>query len=146
MKLHNFFFTVSLIFITASICFSQTKAEPVSESVRSSAAYAEIILRTTELESELEELLISYTEEFPKVKELRYELKLLQNDLERISKIKQTEAGKLTLALGKLIVRKAEVATDYWVLRNRYNDEHPDAKKAKRKLEIFENAVRKIMD
>lgn len=144
MSFQKLLFITLLFLCSATICLSQTKT--IAAEVKSSAAYAEIILRQTEVESDLEELLVSYTEEFPKVKELRYELKLLQTDFNKIAKMKPNEAGKLTQALGKLLVRKAQVATDYWFLKERYNEEHPDVKKAKRKLQIFENAVKKIMD
>jgi hypothetical protein len=145
MKYRNLFLIVSLVLISAALSPAQTKTAAPPESVRASPAFAEIILRSTELESELEELLTSYTEEFPRVKERRYELKFLQADLERISKMKPAEAGKLTLALGKLLVRRAQLATDHQFLKDRYNEEHPDVKKAKRKLDIFDNAIKKIM-
>lgn len=119
---------------------------PLSQEVRSSAAFAEILLRTTELESKLEELLISYKDDFPKVKETRYELNLLQADINTISKLRTSETNKLTQGLGKLLVRRAEVATDYLVTSSRVSAEHPDAKKAKRKLEIFNNAINQILD
>ncbi len=43
------------------------------------------------------------------------------------------------------MVRKAEIATDYQNLKSRYDDEHPQTKRAKRKLEIFDNAINEIM-
>ena len=134
-------FAIFTIFALSIISHAQN----VSNEVRSSAAFAEVVLRMAELESQLEELLVSYTEEFPKVKESRYELSVLQNDLNYMARMKPSEHGKLTQALGKLLVRKAELATDYWVIEKRYNKEHPDAKKAKRKLDIFEKAVAKIL-
>ncbi len=118
---------------------------PISQEVKSSAAFAEIILRATELESNLQGLLVGYTKEHPKVKEIRYELNLLQKDLSNMSKMRGSETRKLNQALGKLLVRKAQITTNYWVIKSRYSDEHPDAKKAKRKVEIFEKAVRQIL-
>lgn len=116
-----------------------------AQEIRASAAFAEVVLRRTELESNLEELLVSYQEEFSKVKEARYELGLLKSELIRFSKMSASDAPKLTLAAGKLIVRRAELATNYWSLVNRYNESHPDVKKAKRKLEIFDTAIDEIM-
>ncbi len=113
--------------------------------IRASAGYAEVLLRRTELESNLEELLVSYQEEFPRVKEARHELGLLDSELSRFGKMKASDAPKLTLALGKLIVRRSELATSYWSLSNRYSESHPDVKKAKRKLEIFDAAIEKIL-
>ena len=116
-----------------------------TDPIRSSPAYAELLLRKTELLSDLEALLIDYTEEFPKVQEIRYESGLLQKELERLTGVNPAEAGKLTLALGKLLVRKAELDTDVWSLRKTYNDDYPEVKRAKKKIEIFENAIREIM-
>ncbi len=124
---------------------SKTTPAPIAREVRSSAAYAEILLQQTELEAELEELLVSYKEEFPKVKELRYELGVLKKELARILQLRASESDKLTLALGKLMVRKAALSTNYWTLKNRFNNTHPKVKRAKRKLEIFEKAIKKIL-
>ncbi len=115
------------------------------QAVKSSPAFAELILRKTERESELEEFLIDYTEEFPKVKELKFELILLQNALDKISAVNVSESGKLTLALGKLLVRKIEIAVDLWNLKRQYNDDHPEVKRARRKVEVFEKAIREIL-
>ena len=113
--------------------------------IRSTPAFAEIILRKTELDANVEEMLVSYKEDFPRVKKARYEIGLLQAELRNFARTPDIEAGKLTLALGKLIVRRAELATNYWVLSNRYSDAHPDAKKAFRKLEIYDKAVKEIL-
>ncbi|NNE99058.1 MAG: hypothetical protein HKN25_08570 [Pyrinomonadaceae bacterium] len=118
---------------------------PIRTAIRHSPAFAELILRRAELESSLAELLVSYKEEFPKVKETRYELDVIRADIKEISSTSASQTGKLTLSLGKLLVRRAELATDYWVLKNRYSDQHPSTKKSKRKLEIFERAIKEII-
>ena len=114
--------------------------------VRSSPAYAELQLRRTELSSELESLLLDYNEEYPKIQELRYTISLLDRDIARISKVKNTEASKLTLALGKLMLRRIELESDLWNLKKSYKDEYPDVKRAKRKVEIYETAVSDILN
>lgn len=124
------------------------KAVPVSsqEAFRSSPAYAEILLRRTELSSTLESLVLEYTEEYPKVKEIRHALSLLDRESDRLAKVKATDQSRLTLALGKLIVRKIELETDLWNLQKSYKDEHPDVKRAKRRVEIYETAVGEILN
>ncbi len=102
-------------------------------------------MRKTELEAELESLLVSYTEDFPKIKEIRFEIDSLKKELERLSAVKSAESSKLTLALGKLMVRKAELETDLWNLRKKYDDNHPEVKRAKRKIEIYESAIKEIL-
>ena len=114
--------------------------------LKSSPAFAEIILRRTDLRAEVESLLISYTEDFPKVKDLRFELEALNRELNRLLTVKPEESSKLTLALGKLIVRKAELEADHASLQSKYGDEHPDVKRAKRKIDIFEGAIKAILE
>ena len=117
------------------------------EVIKSTPAYAEIVLRRAELESELESFLIGYTEEFPKVKEIRYEMETLKKEFSRLSGlIKPAEMSKLSPALGKLLVRKASLETDLWSLRQKYADDHSDVKRAKRRVEIYETAVKSIIE
>ncbi len=147
MKFQTFILSLSLLIIFGGVSLAQIKNTSAdnSNSAKSTPAFAEVLLRKTELESELEELLVSYKEEYPKVRDTRYEISVLQKELDKILKVKPAETSKLTLALGKLMVRKAEIATNYWNLKSRYDDEHPQAKRAKRKLEIFDNAINEIM-
>lgn len=151
-----------LLFILSIVCFSVTvcsaqKTKTIQtekplqtntnlSALKSSAAFAEISLRRTELRSEIESLLVTYTEEFPKVKEYRYELDVLDKDLSRLLKVKTDESAKLTLALGKLIVRKAELEVDLWDLQKKYGGEHPDVKRAQKKVEIYEKAIAEILN
>jgi hypothetical protein len=135
----------------ASVVFAQ-KQPPVksatqsSDAVRGSAAYAEVLLKRTDLESELESLLLDYTDEFPRVKELRFSLTVLQRDAVKMLATKAGDAGRLTQALGKLIVRRVDLETDVWELLQSYKDEHPDVKRAKRRVEIYDRAIKQIID
>jgi uncharacterized protein involved in exopolysaccharide biosynthesis len=144
-------FVISIILFASLFVHAQVKpvVKPtptllLSEaSVKSSPAYAEVLLRKTELAAELENLLLEYTEDYPRVRELRFEVGLLQKDLVKLLGV--SDASKLSLALGKLMVRKAELAADVWSLQRQYADEHPDVKRAKRKVEIFEQAIKEIL-
>ena len=146
--------TTAAVLLGTAICFAQesgrTRASAApgqadQQVVRSSPAFAEILLRKTELQASLESLLGDYTEEFPKVQEARYSLQELQRESDRIMTVKPTESGKLTLALGKLIVRKVELETELWTLLKTYKEEHPEVKRAKRKVDIFEAAIKEIL-
>ena len=143
------FFVLFLFGTAAHEARSQTGPKSVKidvpDHLKTSPAFGELILRRVELESTLAELLESYTDEYPKVKETRFELDTLRKDISRIVSVSAKDSGKLTLALGKLIVRKAAVATDHWVLLNRFSDEHPRVKRAKKKLQIFEDAISEIL-
>jgi hypothetical protein len=112
----------------------------------SSAAYAELVLKRTEVRSDVESLSLEYTEEYPKLKELRFVLTLFDRDLARIGKVKPADSSKLTLALGKLMLRSIEIETDLWNLQKNYKEEHPDVRRAKRKLEIYDSAIDEILN
>lgn len=120
--------------------------EPSQPTYRSSPAYAELLLRRTELTASLEALVLQYTDEYPKVKESRYLLTLIERDAERLSKVKPADQGRLTLALGKLLVKKLELEADLWNLQKDYKEEHPDVKRAKRRVEIYEAAISEILN
>lgn len=152
---HLFSNAVIAVFIfAAGICHAQTASNAASKKLvvnqtvsatKASPAYAELLLRRTERAAQLEELLLDYTEEFPKVKELRYESDLLQKETVKMLAVNAAEASKLTLALGKLLVRKIELEVDLWNLRLQYNDDQADVRRARRKIEVYEKAIREIL-
>jgi hypothetical protein len=147
-----FFLTISVLLLgVAAAAQKPAAAKPAPERVEipsaaASAAYAELLLRKTELQSELESMVQEYTEDYPKVKELRFILALFDRDIARLAKVKAVDAGKLTVALGKLMVRRIELETDLWNLQRNYKDEHPEVKRAKRRAEIYESAIIEIIN
>jgi hypothetical protein len=151
MKPHKYFFIALFLLLCAPLCFSQTKVKPAAaavtaaQSARLSPAYAEVLLRKTELLSELESLLVEYTEEYPKVREMRFETGLLQKELDRLLAANVADSSKLSAALGRLMVRKCQINVDLWALQQQFNDTHPDVKRARRKSEIFEAAINDIL-
>ena len=143
------FAIISLVlFVGLSLANAQAPAKakaPDNQAVRSSPAFAEVIFRRAELEAELESQLMEFTEEYPKVKSDRYSLALLQKQIDILLAIRPADASKLTLALGKLMVKKVEFDTDLWSLQQGLADGHPDVKRAKRKVEIFDKAIKDIL-
>lgn len=143
MRFLRLFTPILVVLLVGQAVFSQAKTEDKKQSIKSTPAYAEVILRKAELESEVESLLESYTEEFPKVKAAKHELELTKKDLARL--LTQTDAARLTSALGKLLVRKNELETELWMLQNQYDKEHPEVKRAQRKVSSFQNAIKEIL-
>lgn len=133
----------------ASLALSQTADKNAGQTdvgpIRSSPAYAEILLRKTELKADLEALSADYTEANPRIIDLRFEMTLLDKSTEKIFGVKPTDTGKLTLALGKLILKKAALETDLGRLSRSYNKDHPEVKRAKRRVEIYESAIKEIL-
>jgi len=124
---------------------SKPAATEDTSPVRSSPAYAEVLLRQTEIAAELESLLLDYTDDHPRVKDLRLELELLKPEIERLVAVKPQDAGRLTLAVGKLVLGKVRHLADLRRLQSQYKDEHPSVKKAKKLVDVFEAAIRDIL-
>lgn len=150
MKLIKTLPILFVILLAAGTSLSQStpdvaKSARTPEYVRASPAFAEIILRKAILEAELEELLLRYTEDFPRIVEKRFEISELDEAEDGLKEIPESEASKLSLALGKMLVQRATYATELEMLTRRYNDAHPEVKRAKRKFEIFDKAVKRIL-
>ncbi len=152
LRLTILVYAAIFLLMIAPVCFAQRSADKKPEAAKqpaaeykSSAAYAEVLERKTELQANLESLLVEFTYDYPKVKEIKYTLGLLQKETDRLAGAKTVNATQMTLALGKLIVRKTELETDLWSLSETYKPEHPDVKRAKRKVEIYEAAIKEIL-
>jgi len=65
--------------------------------------------------------------------------------MDRVLAAKPADTPKLSQALGKLMLRKVELETQLDTLRARYKDDHPDVKKARKKVETFEAAIKEIL-
>lgn len=139
-------FCIAILLLSTTV-FSQSKSKPVvqEDAIKSSAAYAEVLLRKAEVEATIEDLLVTYTEKYPKLQQLRYEAEKLNQELNRLRSLDPTQSSKLTLALGRLIVRKVEAEVELWALLQQYGEEHELVKRARKKLQIFENAVKEIL-
>jgi murein L,D-transpeptidase YcbB/YkuD len=125
--------------------YSQVKPNQAAGHIRSSPAYAEVVLRTAEVRAELESIAADYTEESPRIIDLRYELAELLKASERLTTVRAAESGKLTLALGKLLVRKATLETDLARLLRNYTAQHADVLRVRKKVEIFDAAIRDLL-
>jgi len=140
-----------LIFVAfAAAVSAQTPAKVTPDSaetgpIRSSPAYAEVLLRKTELQADLEAMLPDYTEENPKVVDARFEIGILTRDIDKMYAVRPTEIGKLTLALGKLLIKRASLETDLQRLQRSYAKDNPEVKRAKRRVEIFDSSIKQIL-
>jgi len=136
----------AVFLVTVSAAYSQSVTNTATAGpIRSSPAYSEVLLRKTEIKADLEALSADYTEANPKIIDLRFELSVLDKLLERIFGVGPSETGKLTLALGKLIVRQAALETELARLKRTYSKDHPEVKRAERKVEIFDSSVREVL-
>jgi len=133
------------LLILASPLLVAAQVQRPTDPIRSSPAYAEILLRTTELKAELESISDDYTDTSFRVMDLRLELDTLNKAASRILAVRPSDSGKLTLALGKLLVRKAALDAELARLARNYKPEHTDVKRTKKKADVFESAIREIL-
>lgn len=142
----------ALLFLLVGCALAQRRPatvqeQPAAESgMKGSAAYAELILRKTDLESELDALLVDYTEKYPRVGELRFSIGTIERDIKTLLSVKTDDQAKLTQALGRLMVRRSELETELWKLSRTLADEHPEIKRAKRRVAIFDKAIKSILE
>lgn len=150
-KLLKFNILAAIVIFTAVAASAQKPKTPslptadAAAAIRGTAAFAEILLRKAETDAELDALAADYTDDFPRIKELRFMAGLINDDLTRLSNIKPEDVGRLTLALGKLMIRRLDAAVELWKLRQLYADNHPDVRRAVRKWEVFDKAVNEIL-
>jgi hypothetical protein len=130
-----------ILLTAASVAVAQDK----SASARASAAYAEVLLRKTEALADAEAIAAEHTADSPRMVDLRYEIAGLDRYLAKILAVSSADAPKLTLALGKLIVRRMALDVEAARLARTQNADHPDLKRAKRRLEIFDAAIKEIL-
>jgi hypothetical protein len=140
-----YLFASMFVLFAAGYGNAQATAENDAGPIRSSPAYAEIILRKTELQAELEAVLPDYTDTNPKILDLRFEISALNKAIEKVYGVKPSDTGKLTLALGKLLVKRASLETDLARLLRTFTNEHNSVKRARRQLEIYDAAVKEIL-
>ncbi len=149
MRLSSLLIPIVLVLGGVS-AFGQTQPKTVTaptivQGAKATAAYAEVALKRADVEAELESLLVEYTDEFPKVKELKYALTRIDAEAVRLGSMKPADRDRATIALGKLIVRKVEAEIELWKVQGEYADAHPDVKRAKKKVEIYEKAIKEIL-
>ncbi|MDI1243648.1 MAG: hypothetical protein PSX80_17190 [bacterium] len=144
-------FLIPLIFVAGGAsAYGQPQPKAVSTPAvvyagKATAAYAEIALKRADVEADLESLLVEYTDEFPKVKELKFALTRVDAEGTRLGTIKAVDRDRATVALGKLMVRKVEAEIELWKVQQDYADVHPDVKRARKKVEIYERAIKEIL-
>jgi len=140
-----FFTFVSANAVLAQASGRATEQPGSGQIIRSSPAYAEVLLRKTELEAELESLLVDHTDEFPRIREARMELEFIRAEMDRMLRVKAADAQKLSAALGRLILAKIVHQAKLRQLRDQFSDDHPTVRRQRRTVEIYEAAIKEIL-
>jgi len=136
--------TLIFMIIAASAVAAFAQAADQS-AIKGTPAYAEVLLRKTELLADLEAYTPDYTEANPKMLELRAELASIDKSLARILSVKPAQAGRLTEALGRMMVKKAALEADLQRLSRQYNKDYPEVKRAQRRVDLYESSIADIL-
>lgn len=113
--------------------------------VKTTPAYAELLVRRTDAAAELEVLLADYTDEAPEVREKRLHLQILDQALKRLETVTLDQYQALTPAVGKMLAGKMEAEAELKIFSEMYTEEHPSLKKAKIRFKVFEAALKKLL-
>lgn len=113
--------------------------------VKTTPAYAELIMKRTEVAAELDVLLPDYTEDAPEVREKRLSLQILDAALKRLETVTLEQYLALTPAVGKMLARKLEAEAELKILSEIYTDEHPAVKKAKIRFKVFDAELKRLL-
>ncbi len=65
--------------------------------------------------------------------------------MDKLLGLNANEVNRLTVAVGKLLVKKAEQSAEVDTLLKTYNEKNPDVIRAKKKLSVIENALKDLM-
>ena len=137
----NLFFIILLTgigFVSASAQTVQSKqTTALPRHLTSSGAYSEIALRLAELRADMESMRDDYTDQHPKVLENKWTQASLEEDLKTLAQIRETDAGRLTLSLGKMVVRRAELFAEMKAVELQYGEQHQNTKRARKRLDAF---------
>ncbi|HEX8564220.1 MAG TPA: hypothetical protein VF648_01030 [Pyrinomonadaceae bacterium] len=113
--------------------------------VKTSPAYAELVMKRTEVAADLEVLLPDYTEESPEVREKRLSLQILDAALKRLETVTLEQYLALTPAVGKMLARKLEAEAELKILSEIYTDDHPAVKKSKIRFKVFDAELKRLL-
>lgn len=147
----KYFYSFILLMLLTIGVSAQTDTKKVdystttSKAIKSSPAYSALILKRTLVKADLEEMLVAYTEDFPKVVDARHEIDLLNFELTRLLETKVTDSCKLSESLGQLMLKKTEVEMILWNLKKKYKEDHPEVIRTQRKLNTFEKGIVEVL-
>lgn len=120
-------------------------AAKVANPVVATAAYAEIYASKVEAEVDLKVLTMDATEDAPQVRAKMLERDLLERQIRWLEILPPASLPKLTQALGRLAVRKAQAEANLKIVSQNYAENHPTVKKARARLDVYSSEMEKLL-
>lgn len=136
------------ILSVAGLLFAVTISEVAAQdknAVQTTAAFAEVYTQKVEAEIDLKILLFDFTETSSQVIAKTQERDLLDRQLRWLEALPSGSHRKLTLTLGKMLVRKALAEAGVKNLSKSVAEEHQSMKKAKTRLEMYNSEIQKLL-
>ena len=85
------------------------------------------------------------TEDAAQVREKKLERDLLARAIRWLEALPAASQPKLTMALGRLAVRKAQAEANLKTVSQDYADEHPTVKKARARFAVYNSELEKLL-
>jgi hypothetical protein len=120
------------------------QAAPVSK-IADTGAYAEVYAARVEADADLKVLSTDLTEETVQVREKKLERDLLAREIRWLEALPLLSHDKMTMALGRLLVRKTQAEVSLKMLSENYAESFPTVKKAKTRIEVYNDEIQKLM-
>ncbi|MEP6923254.1 MAG: hypothetical protein ABI954_02210 [Pyrinomonadaceae bacterium] len=114
-------------------------------SVSMTGAYAEVYASKVEAEADLKVLSMDLTEETTQVREKKLERDLLAREIRWLEALPSISHDKMTVALGRLLVRKTQAEVSLKMLSENYAESFPTVKKARTRIEVYNSEIQKLL-
>ena len=125
--------------------FQPQSVDRVSSAAETTPAYARLVLRKATVESEVVELSATVTSEHPSLEAKRFELRAIGLEMDKMRMFEASRVGKLSAAVGDLIVSKVALQVELNDLRARLTRQHPDVTKKIDELAALEREIEKLL-
>ena len=113
--------------------------------VADTGAYAEVYAARVEAEADLKVLAMDLTEETVQVREKKLERDLLAREIRWLEALPSVSHDKMTIALGRLLVRKTQAEVSLKMLSENYAEDFPTVKKARTRIGVYNDEVQKLL-
>lgn len=113
---------------------------------KSTAAYAELVLRKVALQADMEGSLATMARDNPAVTAKQSEIDAVAAELDQLCKVPRGKQVYLNENYAKLLLHKVELAGRLKSLLVRYTAEHPEVKRTQAELNALVREMAKIME
>ena len=139
--------TIALVVSVSGIVvgYEPNSAECLLTAPETTPAYGVLILRKAKVETELSELSEELTNEHPSLDSKRFELRAIRREMAKMRALQTSHVGRLSSAVGNLILSKVAVQVELNDLLVRLTPQHPDVTKKRSELAALGREIQNIL-